>query len=129
MSKVLLVDDEEGIRRLLSEALRHKGFDVDTAGSAEEAEKAFIENPFDVVVSDVHMPGGDGFELARRISGGHPSVPVILVTGDPSSEGLEQSLAPPFFAYVAKPVDIEYLAALVRKAAQKANAMRNDPAS
>ena len=64
--RVLLVDDEPGIRHVLGALIRDFGYDVHTAESAREALEAFTANPFPIVVTDIRMPGMDGLELVER---------------------------------------------------------------
>ena len=64
--RVLLVDDEPGIRHVLGALIRDFGYDVHTAESAREALEAFTANPFPIVVTDIRMPGMDGRRAAAR---------------------------------------------------------------
>ena len=65
--RVLLVDDEPGIRHVLGALIRDFGYDVHTAESAREALEAFTANPFPIVVTDIRMPGMDGLALLERV--------------------------------------------------------------
>ena len=76
--RVLVVDDSPGLRRALARALREVGQEVTTAGSGTEALRVVEHRHFDVVVSDVQMPGMGGVELAERLS---PYFPILLMTG------------------------------------------------
>ena len=87
--RVLVVDDEEAIRRLSALALRRAGFEVDTAESVSEAATRLQQHPFDAVVSDLSMPGQGGLELLRLVRAHDLDVPVILMTGEVIAEGIE----------------------------------------
>jgi two-component system, OmpR family, response regulator len=79
--RLLVVDDEDTIRELLCGSLRFAGYEVTSAGSGAEALRASISERPDLVLLDVRMPDGDGFEVARRMrAAGGPEIPVIFLT-------------------------------------------------
>ena len=79
--KFLVVDDDADIRTELAEYLETKGYRVEVAGNARDAFDRFKAAPADVVVADIKMPRGDGFELIRRLRAIDPDVPIIVITG------------------------------------------------
>lgn len=79
--RVLLVDDEPGIRHVLGALIRDFGYDVHTAESAREALEAFTANPFPIVVTDIRMPGMDGLALLERVRNQNPDTQVVMITG------------------------------------------------
>ncbi|MHC1763560.1 MAG: response regulator [Verrucomicrobiia bacterium] len=79
---VLVVDDESLVRELLDGLLRHCGLRAHLASNGTEALERFDKNRFDLVITDLHMPGMSGAELAAAIKGRQPGTPVILITGD-----------------------------------------------
>jgi two-component system OmpR family response regulator len=79
-AQLLVVDDEQTILELLSGSLRFAGYDVVTAASGSEAVQAAASSRPDLILLDVMMPDGDGFEAARRIFSALPEVPVIFLT-------------------------------------------------
>lgn len=83
MAKILVIDDQESMRSIISQMLRDKGHQVTTADDGEEGLKLFEQEAaaYDLVLADVNMPGLDGFELLRTIKSKHPRKPVILLTG------------------------------------------------
>lgn len=97
--RVLVVDDSPGLRRAIARALREAGQDVTTAASGSEALRIVEQRHFDVVVSDVQMPGMDGVELAARLE---PYFPVILMTGSTDPIDTRHTL-------LSKPFRIEIL--------------------
>jgi two-component system, OmpR family, response regulator len=76
-ARVLMVDDDPGIRDVVSEFLRRHSFAVETAGDASEMERALSRNPVDLIVLDIMLPGEDGLAICRRISG--PDGPAIIM--------------------------------------------------
>ena len=80
--RVLVVDDDPGIRDVLSCTISSMGYEVDTADNGAKGLEKFMKKPFDLVITDLNMPGMDGFTLAARIKAKHPQVMVVLVTGE-----------------------------------------------
>lgn len=78
--KILVVDDEEGIRLLYKEELEEEGLDVHIAASGEEALKKLEKDKYSLIVLDIKMPGIDGIEVLRRIKEKWKALPVILCT-------------------------------------------------
>ena len=79
---VLVVDDVESVRRLLRRVLEHKGHRVLEAGDGVEALACLTQNPaVDLVITDLRMPNMDGWELATRLSGRSPRIPVLFMSG------------------------------------------------
>jgi two-component system OmpR family response regulator len=108
---VVLVDDELSVRRLLSEALRLEGFEVETAASAEEGWQVIDRMQPDVAVVDVMMPGGDGLGLLSRLRGSvrHHDLPVAMLTTRAQQEDIERGRRAGADVYVTKPFSIEQL--------------------
>ena len=78
--RILIVDDEAPIRALLGEYLHQAGYEVALAQSGSEAMDLLARHSFDLVMSDVRMPGMNGLELLTEIVGGHPTVGVLMLT-------------------------------------------------
>lgn len=76
--RILLVDDEEGIRLLYREEFEEEGYDVATASNGEEALERFNQESPDLVILDINMPGMNGIEVLRRMKEINPELPVIL---------------------------------------------------
>jgi two-component system, cell cycle response regulator CpdR len=79
--RVLCVDDDNLVREIISEIVPDENRLLVAASSGEEALRAFREHPFDLVVTDVSLPGISGFELVALIRAIHPTVPIILASG------------------------------------------------
>jgi CheY-like chemotaxis protein len=78
---ILIADDEEGIRHLLSHWLEGRGHTVVTVSSAREASRLLRKQPFDLVITDVVMPDGDGFELIAAFRKAQPQTRIIAISG------------------------------------------------
>ncbi|MCK4534889.1 MAG: response regulator, partial [Syntrophobacterales bacterium] len=81
MSKLLLIDDEKAIVRVLSISLKSDGYDVITAYGGEEGLNMFRRESPDIVLTDIKMPGVDGIEVLKRIKDLDPDTEVIIITG------------------------------------------------
>ena len=89
--RVLIVDDEGNIRAETVELVENKGYRVEEAGDGLEGIQMFERDPQDLVITDIRMPGVDGYELIRRIREGYPDVPIIAVTGHFSATDLKEA--------------------------------------
>jgi DNA-binding response OmpR family regulator len=106
---LLLADDEEAYLRATAELLRQDGFLVDTALDGTEATQWLNTVAYDVLVSDIRMPGNLQFEFIKQVGRLAPDLPVILVTAHPTVETATDSLNLPVVAYLTKPLPIEVL--------------------
>lgn len=116
-SKVLIVDDEEGIRLLYKEELEDEGYSTKVAASGEDALKILDSGGVDVVLLDIKMPGMDGVEVLRRIKDKWPELPVILCTAYPHYKQEFGTWASD--AYVVKSADLKELKDTVRDVLEK----------
>ena len=80
-SRILVVDDEPSVREAIGRALRFEGYEVDTAGDGVAALRRIEEEPPDLVLLEVVLPGLDGLAVARRIRASGRTVPIMMVTG------------------------------------------------
>jgi EAL domain-containing protein (putative c-di-GMP-specific phosphodiesterase class I) len=114
--RVLLVDDEHEPLKATARLLRHAGFDVVEAHSGEAASRSILGDTFDVVLSDIAMPGMDGIALLQLVRKHDEDVPVILVTGAPAVETAMDAVEHGAFKYLVKPVAPDRLEDVVRSA-------------
>lgn len=117
--RVLLVDDEEALLEFLSKRLLKQGFTVKAAFSGEEAIQVAKEEPYDVAVVDLKMPGIDGVETQKRLKEIQPFLQCIVLTGHGSIESALESGQRDAFQYLLKPVDYDNLLALIKDAYKK----------
>jgi EAL domain-containing protein (putative c-di-GMP-specific phosphodiesterase class I) len=107
--RVLVVDDEPLILRAVSRKLAKAGMEVSTAGNAEEALDHMAEGEFDVVFSDINMPGMGGVALLEGVRRLDPDVPIVLVTGNPTLETAVKAVEFGALRYLFKPVPDQLL--------------------
>lgn len=116
--RLLLVDDEPDFLEPLCTRLTRRRVSCVTATSGEEALQVLAGGTFDCAVVDVKMAGMDGLELLRRIRREHAATPVVLLTGHASVEMGVQGMELGAFDYLLKPVDIDELLDVARRAAE-----------
>lgn len=90
---VLIVDDDPGLRETLTRMVASVGYDVDCAGDAHAAIAAVSSRVPDIIITDIYMPAGDGFELLNWLRNHGMTVPVIAMSGSSSSSGEYDQLA------------------------------------
>lgn len=117
--KILLVDDEEGIRKVLSISLTDSGYQVLTAENGEEALRIFRTEQPDIVLSDIKMPGMDGIDLLKRIKRENPDTEVILITGHGDMDLAIKSLKYEATDFITKPIDDSALEDALQKSREK----------
>ena len=114
--KILIADDEEGLRAVLKILLAKEGYQVRTAASGAEALKALDEESFHVVLSDIKMPGMSGIELLKNIRERDPSLPVIIMTAYASLDTAIQAVNQGAFHYFVKQTKNEEIKLVVKRA-------------
>jgi two-component system response regulator PilR (NtrC family) len=114
--KVLVVDDEADIRELLELSLVRMGLAVECAGSLATAMQLLQSGRYDLCLTDMRLPDGEGLELVRHIGAQCPELPVAVITAFGSTENAVAALKAGAFDYVTKPLSLEQLRALVKSA-------------
>ena len=104
-ANILLVDDEISVLRQLHRLLEGQGYSCATATSAEEARKLLADRSFDLILSDVNMPGDSGLELLEDVSRDHSDTATVMVTGMDDRAFAERALAMGAYGYVIKPFE------------------------
>ncbi len=113
---VLLVDDEPDILELLELALRKMGLQVDRAGNVRDAIAKLSAQHFDLCLTDMRLPDGDGLQVVRHIAQHNLDVPVAVITAHGNMENAVTALKAGAFDYLSKPVSLDQLRALVKSA-------------
>jgi DNA-binding NtrC family response regulator len=115
--RILIVDDDPGQRSLLNSFLRSQHFETETAESGERALELLRAGKFDMMISDVRMPGMSGLETLRQARKEHATLPVLLVTAFTDVRDAVAAMRDGAVNYLAKPIDLDELLASVRAAA------------
>ncbi len=124
-AKILVADDEQNLRRVLTALLRREGHEVVQAASGLEAIEKLAE--VDVVITDLRMPGADGMEVLRTASAKYPHVPVIMITAYGSVGQAVEAIKAGAFDYIEKPFEQDSIRVIVDKAIGQAAANRLAP--
>ncbi len=123
---ILIVDDELSVRNSLYKWFKEDGYRVETAADAKEALKKLEENPWDIILLDIKMPGMNGLELQERIREIDPTIVVIMITAYASVDTAVQALKAGAFDYITKPFDPDDLEHLIRNAIEKRQLTREN---
>jgi two-component system response regulator PilR (NtrC family) len=126
LSRILVVDDEESMRKLLEIALGKEGYRLTLAESGKKATEIFDKSSYDLVISDIKMPDMSGVDVLRHIKETDPSVPVIMVTAYASAETAVEALRLGAYDYLTKPFKLEELKANIRNALEKVRLKREN---
>jgi DNA-binding response OmpR family regulator len=114
--KILVVDDEINVCKSICQAIESENYDVDMALSGEEALKKDKADPYDLIITDLMMPGISGMDLLTSLKTDRPGVPVIMITGYPTIKTAIQSIKTGAFDYLPKPFTPKDLRSLVARA-------------
>jgi two-component system response regulator PilR (NtrC family) len=114
--RVLLVDDEPDILELLELALQKMGLEVDKAGNVREALAKLAASKYDLCLTDMRLPDGDGLQIVQHIAQQNMDVPVAVITAHGNMENAVAALKAGAFDYLSKPVSLDQLRALVNSA-------------
>ena len=115
-NQVLVVDDEADIRELLGMTLTGMGLEAHSAANTREAFELLAKNNYDLCLTDMRLPDGDGLAVVEYVSKHHPSTPVAVITAFGSTENAVAALKAGAFDYLSKPVSLNQLRSLVRSA-------------
>jgi len=116
--RILVVDDEQAVRRFLSIVLERMGYQVESAAGGVEAIQIARERSFDVVLTDLVMPRVDGIQVIEEIKKISPTTEVVIITGYPSSETIVAATRAGAVDYLPKSADPQHLEALIGKVLQ-----------
>jgi DNA-binding NtrC family response regulator len=120
-TRILVIDDDASVRNMLSIVLKKGGYDVSSADSSEAALKRLKNEAFDLLISDIKMPGISGIDLLRKIKAISPEVPVIMITAYASTNDAVEAMKLGAEDYVSKPFDLEELKRTIEKSLHKRN--------
>ena len=122
--RILIVDDEEGMREYLTVALEKEGYQIDTAGDGAEAFAKFENGSYDLVIEDLKMPRMGGIDLLRRIKETDRQVPVIIMTAFSTWDSAVEAMRLGAYDYVKKPFDNYEIKSVIRRALELVERLR-----
>lgn len=119
LGRVLVVDDEENIREVLSNYLESMNYDVQTAEDGQDALNTYQKGEFDLIISDLLMPNVDGLELLKRVRDMDKDVIFLMITGYPSIETAVDAIKKGAYDYITKPFHMEDVKLRIERAFEK----------
>ena len=126
MGRILVVDDEPNMRRILATNLRQDQHQIFEAGGVQEAQRSLAANDFDVVLTDQKMPDGEGLTVLAAAHEIDPTLPVILLTAVATIELAVESMRSGAFDFLTKPFQPEAVRATVRRACERTRLLREN---
>jgi PAS domain S-box-containing protein len=119
MSKLLIIDDEEGIRKVLTLSLANDGYDVSAAAGGEEGIEIFKKESPSIILTDIKMPGMDGVETLKKIKELNPDAEVIMITGHGDMDLAIEALKLDASDFLNKPIKDEALSVALKRATER----------
>jgi PAS domain S-box-containing protein len=116
---VLVVDDEDSIRRVISQTLQRSGYECVQAGSAQEALEKTATQEFDIVLLDIKMPGMSGIEVLPELTFEHPDICVVMSTAVNDTQTAVEAMNLGAYDYIVKPFDLDALIMKVERALER----------
>ena len=124
MEKILIIEDEEHLRENLDLLLTDEGYHVVTAENGEEGIQCLVQEPFDLVITDIMMGNVSGFAVLEYVVTHRLDTLVIFITGFASTDSAITALRKGVYDYIAKPFDIDMLLIAVKRALEKIRLQR-----
>lgn len=125
-AKILIVDDETSMREFLAILLEREGYSPETAKNSADALQYLAEKEYELVISDVNMPGLDGIGLLEKIKNSNPDTPVIMITAFSTTEQAVEAMKYGAYNYISKPFKVDEIKLLVRNAIEKRRLIREN---
>ena len=115
MTRILLAEDDDSLRSFLARALERAGYEVRSCADGDAAMDALSDGPYDLVLTDIVMPGADGIEVAREAAARTPDVRIMFITGFAAVALSAGSRAPQGAKVLSKPVHLREIVAEVER--------------
>ena len=115
-ARILIVDDDQRIRAAIANALNHLNYECATAPDADNASESLTRSHFDLVLLDIDMPGKSGMELLHEITGLHPELAVVMLSGNEQVETAVAAMREEASDYLTKPVGLSELQVRLERA-------------
>ncbi len=113
--RILVIEDDEEMRSLLKDFLEEEGFETDSVSNGSDAFRKIVKKPFDLIITDIRMPGLTGLDILPGIKKLRPEAPIIVITAFGSDEVYRRSFERGATGYLEKPIHINKLKALIHE--------------
>ena len=124
MERILIVDDEAGIRSTLAEILADEGYRTTLAGSVEETRRKLERGIYDLAILDIWLPDGDGLDLLTEMRRDHPETPVLMISGHASIDTAVKALHQGAYDFLEKPLSLSRVVVTVQNALEHSRLAR-----
>lgn len=124
MAKILVIDDERSIRNIIGELLEMEGHTVKMAENGAQGYEMIVNEPFDLVISDIKMPEMDGIELLDKLIETHPDTTVVMISGHGSIDTAVECIKKGAFDYIEKPIDMNRILVTVKNALERGSLVK-----
>ena len=121
MEKLLIVDDDLSILRVLKMRLESEGYQVEAASEIEAAKDLAVTNEYELAILDLKLPGGNGIDLMKSIHKTDPNLPVIILTAYGTIESAVEAIKEGAYVYLKKPFNYRELLFQIRNGIEKSN--------
>ena len=118
LKRILVADDEESMRWVLSKALKRKGFEVDLAPDGRQALELINDNCYDLAILDIKMPGINGLDLLDKVRESKSDLLVVIMTAEASMKNAVEAMKRGAYDYITKPFDLDVIDAIIEKVAR-----------
>lgn len=118
-ARILVADDEPPIREILQEIIEHEGYEVHTAADGKAAIELLRKNSYDLLLTDIKMPGADGMEVLAEAQELYPDMPVIMISGHGNVETAVEATKKGAYDFINKPPDLNRMLITIRNAMDK----------
>lgn len=115
MARILIIEDDKEMRSLLEDFLKDEGYEADSANNGSEAFGRLAQEPFDLVITDIRMPGLTGLDILSAVKKFQPELPVIVITAFGGEEVYRRSMARGADGYLEKPIHFYKLRNLIQE--------------
>jgi CheY-like chemotaxis protein len=115
MVRIMIIDDDEEMRSLLKDFFEEEGFETDSASNGVDALRTLSKDHFDLVITDIRMPGLTGLDILPRIRRLKPEIPIIVMTAYASDDVRRRSLSGGATTYLEKPIHLSKLRTVIRE--------------
>ena len=115
LNRILVADDEESMRWVLSKALKRKGFDVDLAHDGRQALELIRDNCYDLAILDIKMPGISGLDLLDKVQESKRDLLIVIMTAEASMKNAVEAMKRGAYDYITKPFDLDVIDAIIEK--------------
>ena len=114
-ARVLIIEDDEEMRSLLKDFFTEEGFETDSVSNGSEAFRKLVKEPFDLVITDIRMPGLTGLDILPGMKRLQPGAPIIAITAFGSEEVYRKAMERGATVYLEKPVHLQELRELIHE--------------